>query len=71
MPIVAHDEPCSLRKCGISPVTNYRWKSKLDGLAVSDAKRLKAPEDENRKLNGAGAGAVLRGQPLKKRNPGC
>jgi putative transposase len=35
---------------GISEATFYKWKSKFCGLEVSEAKRLKALEDENAKL---------------------
>ena len=38
------------RKHGISSATFYKWKAKFGGLDVSDARRLKAPEDENGKL---------------------
>ena len=38
------------RKHGISSATFYKWKAKFGGLDVSDAKRLKALEDENGKL---------------------
>lgn len=38
------------RKHGISDATFYKWKSKYGGMDVSDAKRLKALEDENRRL---------------------
>ena len=38
------------RKHGISGATFYKWKAKFGGLAVSDARRLKALEDENSKL---------------------
>jgi putative transposase len=38
------------RKHGISEATFYKWKTKFGGLEVSDAKRLKALEDENSKL---------------------
>ena len=38
------------RKHGISSGTFYKWKAKFGGLDVSDAKRLKALEDENAKL---------------------
>ena len=38
------------RKYGISGGTFYKWKAKFGGLDVSDAKRLKALEDENAKL---------------------
>jgi len=42
------DEVC--RRHGISQQTFYRWKSKYGGLEVSDAQKLKALEDENRRL---------------------
>src|SRR3954467_1085772 len=35
------------RKHGISSATFYKWKAKYGGLEVSEAKRLKALEDEN------------------------
>ena len=38
------------RKHGISEATLYNWKAKYGGLEVSDAKRLKALEEENAKL---------------------
>lgn len=38
------------RKRGISAATFYKWKSKYGGLEVSEARRLKALEEENRKL---------------------
>ncbi len=38
------------RRHGISPNTFYRWKSKYGGLEVSEARRLKTLEDENRRL---------------------
>ena len=38
------------RKHGISSSTFYKWKAKYGGVEVSDAKRLKALEDENAKL---------------------
>jgi putative transposase len=38
------------RKHGISEATFYNWKAKYGGMDVSDAKRLRALEDENRKL---------------------
>ncbi len=38
------------RRHGISSATFYAWKSKYGGLEVSEAKRLKSLEDENRKL---------------------
>lgn len=38
------------RKHGMSEGTFYNWKAKFGGITVSDAKRLKALEDENSKL---------------------
>lgn len=38
------------RKYGFSDATFYKWCSKYGGMDVSDAKRLKGLEDENRKL---------------------
>ena len=38
------------RQQGISEATYYRWKSKYGGLEVSEAKRLRALEGENRRL---------------------
>ncbi|MEM9282255.1 MAG: transposase [Verrucomicrobiota bacterium] len=39
-----------VRKYGISEQTFYRWKSKYGGMEVSDARRLKELEEENRRL---------------------
>ena len=47
------------RKYGISSATFYKWKAKYCGLDVSDAKRLKALEDENNKLKKLLADALL------------
>ena len=38
------------RKHGMSEGTFYAWKAKYSGMTVSEAKRLKALEDENAKL---------------------
>ncbi len=38
------------RKHGISDATFYTWRSKYGGMEVSDARKLKALEEENRKL---------------------
>jgi putative transposase len=38
------------RKHGVSEATLYNWKARFGGLEVSEAKRLKALEDENAKL---------------------
>ena len=38
------------RRLGVSEQTPYRWKAKYGGLAVSEAKRLRQLEEENREL---------------------
>ena len=38
------------RKHGVSEQSIYRWQGKYGGLEVSEAKRLKQPEEENRRL---------------------
>jgi putative transposase len=38
------------RKHGISEATIYNWKAKFGGMDVSEAKRLRALEEENAKL---------------------
>src|SRR5580704_14066311 len=38
------------RKYGISDATFYKWRSRYGGMEISDARKLKALEDENRKL---------------------
>ncbi len=45
------------RKQGVSSATFDKWKAKYGGLEVSNAKRLKALEDENAKLKRRLAGA--------------
>ncbi len=42
------DEIC--RKLGITQATFYRWKKKFAGMGVSEVRRLKQLEEENRKL---------------------
>ena len=53
------------RKHGISEATFYNWKSKYGGLEVSEAKRLRALEDENAKLKRLLADAMLDNAGLK------
>jgi putative transposase len=53
------------RKHGISSATFYKWKAKYGGLEVSDARRLKALEDENAKLKRLLAEAMLDNAMLK------
>ena len=38
------------RELGVSTATLYAWKSKYAGMQVSDAKKLRQLEDENRRL---------------------
>ena len=53
------------RKHGISSPTFYKWKAKYGGLDVSEARRLKALEDENGKLKRMLADAMLDNVALK------
>ena len=53
------------RRHGISDATFYKWKSKYGGLEVSEAQRLKALEDENRRLKKLLAEAMLDNAALK------
>jgi len=53
------------RKHGISEASFYKWKSKYGGMEVSEAKRLKALEDENAKLKKLLADAMLDNAALK------
>ena len=53
------------RKHGISEATLYNWKAKYGGLEVSEAKRLRALEDENAKLKRLLADAMLDNAGLK------
>ena len=53
------------RDIGISENTYYRWKSKFGGMDVSEARRLKELEVENRRLKAAVAELTLDKQALK------
>ena len=53
------------RKHGLSSPTFYKWKAKYGGLDVSEARRLKALEDENTKLKRMLADAMLDNVALK------
>ena len=57
------DEIC--RKPGVAEATFYRWKRKFGGMEVSDAKRLRALDDENRRLKQRVAEQALDIQALK------
>jgi putative transposase len=59
----ATEEVC--RRHGISTTTFYKWKARYGGLEVSEARRLKALEDENRRLKKLLAEAVLDVAALK------
>ncbi len=54
------------RRHGISSATFYAWKAKYGGLEVSEAKRLKTLEDENRKLKKLLAEQMLDNATLKE-----
>lgn len=58
------EEVC--RRHGISRDTYYRWKRKYGGLEVSEARRLKQLEDENRRLKRLVADQALNLQVLKE-----
>jgi putative transposase len=60
---IAAKELC--RKHGICEQTYYRWKSKYGGLEVSEARRLRQLEDENRRLKQMVAEQALDIQTLK------
>ena len=53
------------RRHGVSEATIYNWKAKYGGLEESDAKRLRALEDENAKLKRLLAEAMLDNAGLK------
>jgi len=54
-----------IRRLGVTEQTYYRWKAKFGGMEVSDAKKLKALEDENRRLKQMVADQALDIQALK------
>ena len=53
------------REIGVSEATIYTWKSKYGGMDVSEAQRLKAMEDENRRLKHLVADLSLDKEVLK------
>ena len=53
------------RRLGISQETLYRWKRKYGGLEVSEARRLRVLEEENRRLKRLVADQMLDNQILK------
>jgi putative transposase len=54
------------RKHGISDATFYKWRSRFGGMDVSDARRLRALEEENRKLKKLLAETMLDASTLKE-----
>ncbi|OGR84761.1 MAG: transposase [Elusimicrobia bacterium RIFCSPLOWO2_01_FULL_54_10] len=56
------------RKYGMSEPTYYNWKAKYSGMTVSDVRRLKALEEENRKLKRIVADQTLDILALKEIN---
>ncbi len=56
------------RKHGISSATFFKWKAKYGGMEVSDARKLKALEDENRRLKKLLAETMLDVTMLKDLN---
>ena len=53
------------RQYGISDATFYKWKAKFGGMDVSEARRLRQLEDENRRLKHMVADQALDIQALK------
>ena len=53
------------RTHGISDATFYNWRTKYGGMEVSDAKRLKQLEEENRKLKQMLADTMLENKAIK------
>jgi len=60
---VSVSDPC--RKHGHSSPTFYNWKTKFGGMDGSEARRLKALEDENAKLKRLLADGMLDNVTLK------
>ena len=58
------------RKHGISEASFYNWRNRYGGMEVSDARRLKSLEDENRRLKKLLAEVMLENQILKDINSG-
>jgi putative transposase len=53
------------REVGVSEATLYTWKSKYGGMEVSEARRLRDLEDENRRLKQMVADLSLDKEALK------
>jgi len=54
------------REQGISHATFYKWKAKFGGMEVSDARRLRVLEEENRRLKQIVADQLLDNKVLKE-----
>ena len=54
------------RKHGISDATLYTWRSKYGGMEVSDARKLKTLDDENRRLKKLLAASMLEVATLRE-----
>jgi putative transposase len=54
------------RKYGVSDATFYKWRSKYGGMDLSDARKLKALEDENRRLKKLLAESMLDAATFKE-----
>jgi len=54
------------RKYGVSHTTLYHWRTKFAGMQVPDIKRLRALEDENRKLKHMVADQALEIRAIKE-----
>jgi putative transposase len=65
---IATKELC--RKHGVSPATFYAWKAKFGGMEISDVAKMRALEDENRRLKRIVADQALNIDVLKMANSG-
>ena len=54
------------RKHGVSDATFYKWRSRYGGMEISEARKLKALEEENRKLKKLLAESMLDVSTLKE-----
>ena len=54
------------RRHGISPATFYNWKVRFGGMGVSEARRLRQLDGENRKLKQLLAEATLDNHVLRE-----
>ena len=54
------------RKHGVSEPTFYKWRSRYGGMEISDARKLKALEDENRRLKKLLAESMLENEVTRE-----